>query len=136
MMRGEAAGDEVKAAVGEGEILGLRVRGGDIGEALGLGEFPRLGQHRLGDVAGNDLGDVRGEGERGVTGAGRDIEHAPMVLRLGQRDEKRERLALGMHGGRGVVGGGGSEFLLDEGGHVLFAITSCGVIARLDRAIQ
>ena len=116
----------MEAAVREGEILGLRVRCGDIGQALGLGEFSCLSQHRLSDVAGNDLGDMRGKGMSGVSGAGRDIEHAPMVLRLGQRDEKRKRLAFGMHSGGGVIGGGGPEFLLNQGIHdFLLSLSFC-----------
>ena len=77
MMRGEPAGHEIEAHVGKGEVFGLGARGADIAEPALGSELLGLGKHLIGDVARRDLGDARCEGERGVAGAGRDVEHAP-----------------------------------------------------------
>ena len=73
-MRGEAAGNEVDAHVRKGQVLGLGLDRLDIAEAARGGELLGLGEHRLGNVACGDLGDVWGERERGMAGAGGDIE--------------------------------------------------------------
>src|SRR5680860_1180460 len=86
-----------------------------------LGELARLLQHLRGDVGCGDLGEFRREGERGVSGAGGDIEHAPSRLGLDELQEPRERWPGGMHGRRRIIGGGLTEFLLDQGCHRCFS---------------
>ena len=105
MMRGEAAGDEVEAHVGEGQVLGLGLDRLDIAEAARGGELLRLGEHGLGDVARGDLGDVWGECERGMAGAGGDIEHAPPLFRRHQLDEAARGFRPWRDRRGGVVGG-------------------------------
>ncbi|ODS02113.1 hypothetical protein AUC71_02290 [Methyloceanibacter marginalis] len=77
MMRGEPAGDQVIAGVGEGQVAGLCLRGDHVSESALFRKLARLLQHLRRDVAGGDLGDFRREGERGVAGAGGDVEMPP-----------------------------------------------------------
>ena len=97
MMRGDAAGDEIEARVREGQRLGIGARRLHVGEALGGRELGRLLQHLLGEVAGIDAGDVRGERRRRVAGAGGDVERLPVGLRRDQLDQPREARALGVY---------------------------------------
>ena len=62
VMRGEAAGDEIEARVGKGEVLGFGGQGFDIGQAFVGRKLPRLAEHLLGDVGRGDLGDMRSKG--------------------------------------------------------------------------
>ncbi len=116
-MRGEPAGHEMIARVGEGQVTGPRLCRHHIAKLAFRDELPRLLQHLRRDVAGGDLGESWREGERGMSGAGRDVEQAPGRLGLDELQEPRERRAGGMHGGGRVVGGGLTEFLLDKRTH-------------------
>ena len=89
----------------------------DISEAPARSELPRFAQHFLGDVGRGDLGDVRRKGERGMAGAGGDVEHAPMRFGLGELDQALETCALGVHLGGGVVRRRSAKPLLHEGLH-------------------
>ena len=115
-----------KLAVGKGQRLGVRPRRLHVGEALGLGELGGLLQHLLGEVAGDDAGDVRCEGRRRVSGAGGDVERLPLRLGLHQLDEAAEACALGVHGRGGVGRGMGPELLLHE------ILGHCGLQRRVN----
>lgn len=90
------------------------MRGLNVAKSALFGQTRRFGQHRIGDVAGDDVLHVRGERERRVARAGRNIERAPMALRGDERDQARKAFALGVHARGGIVGGRRAEFLLDE----------------------
>jgi hypothetical protein len=79
---GVAAGDQVDREIGDGEVLGIAADEGDIGQAALSGETAPFGQHLFGEIDGGDAGDVGGEGQRGVTGAGGDIEHTLAAAKL------------------------------------------------------
>ena len=75
---GLAAGDQVEAAVGEGQGLGGVLHQPDIGQPALTADAPGLPQHGLGDVAGeHPLGNL-GNGEGGESRAGADV-HGPAI---------------------------------------------------------
>ena len=118
MVRGEAAGDEIEARVGERQIVRLGVRRLDVGQPARRGELGGLRQHFVGDVGGDDARNERRQGERRVAGAGGDVETMPSGLGRNERDEAGEARPAGVHGRGGIVGGGRPElFLHRAAGH-------------------
>ncbi len=113
-MRGDAAGDEIEAAIGERQGLGIGQRRLHVGQALFVRELLRLHQHLGRQVAGDDAGHMRGELSGGVSGAGGDVERDPGLARGDQLDEAGEARALGVHGGGQVGRRIGAELLLYE----------------------
>src|SRR5262249_3609449 len=85
--------------------------------ALG-GRVAHLGDHLGRDVGRPNARDVRRERIGDVPAAGRDVEHAPIFLRLGQRDEAFEALALRRRLAREIACGVAAELLLNEGAHL------------------
>ena len=69
-MRRQPAGDQIKAVIVEGQRFSIGRFCGEVAQASFLGQPGGFGQHFGGDVAGDDLGNVGGEGQRRVTGAG------------------------------------------------------------------
>jgi hypothetical protein len=76
-----------------------------------LGGFP---QHRRGDVARNDVRDVRCKGQRRMPGTGRHVEDPPVCPWRNERDEAGKAWAPRMHGGGSIVGRRSTELLLNE----------------------
>ena len=81
MVRGDAAGEEIELGVLERQRLGIGTCRLHIGEALGGGELGGFLEHLLGQVAGDDAGDMRGEGRCRVPGAGGNVDGLPVALR-------------------------------------------------------
>ena len=104
MVGGQAAGDEMKAVIVEGQGFGIGRFRGEIGETAFLSQSGRFGQHFGGDVAGDDLGDVGGKSERRMARAGSHVEDVPIGLGLGQFDKSVETSALGMDAAGGIIG--------------------------------
>ena len=114
VVRGEPAGDEIEARIGETQAAGLGVCRLDIGHPARSGKLGGLREHFIGDVGGDDARHQRGKGKGRVAGAGRHVEHAPIGLRLDHGNEARETGAASVYGGRGIVGRGHAELFLDQ----------------------
>jgi hypothetical protein len=96
MVRGDAAGHQVKAAGGKWEIFRIRTAEVHIPRALLADETAGGVQHGGSQVGGDHPPDMRGEFERGVPAAGRHVQRQPVALRVRQFQQAIQILAPGM----------------------------------------
>jgi hypothetical protein len=124
MMRGDAAGHQVEAGVLKRQRLGVCKGRLEVGNPLRRRQLCRLIEHRLRQIARDHARHVRGKCQRGVAGAGGDVEGVPMLLRLHELDEAPKACTFGVHR-RGDVGGRvGPKLVLNHG--LVHGATSAG----------
>ncbi len=103
MMRRDPAGHEIETGIGERQRLGPCADKGNVAQIAPGGKPARHGEHLRCRVAGHHMGDMAGQRERHMTGAGGDVEGGPAGPRRRKFHEPAQAVALGMGEARRIA---------------------------------
>ena len=115
VVKRQPAGDQVETGIVEREYLGVAFSGLQIGYASPVGQIGRFDQHLPDQVEGDDVGHVRCEGQRGVTGSCGNVQGLPIALRVYPRHQESQTLTFGVRIAGGVGLGRPAKLCFDLG---------------------
>src|SRR5579872_4508892 len=126
VVRGDAHRDEIKSFVEEGQPLRVGNHEGDVALAARLDEAARGGEHERREVAGDDAGDMRRDGQRSMTATGGDIQRGITGARRGKLLQPRQIVTRRVRGAGHIAFGGAAKLLADALLDVLAGVLAAG----------